>query len=275
MTLMVSKINCKSATSIKWILTIALILSTTTQYSIRVTAQTPKPIATKQLNPATRQRNKPVFVLPKLPAGLGTVSGRRTGMGSRDNCPNVATELTALVPLQKQQTDQSSLEIVGGLTTSERPTFWFNVPYTNDLPNLNAEFILKDSTDNDIYRTPIALPNKPRVISVSLPSTVALEIGKTYRWYLKVRCSQQQTARVPIYVDGSIKRVNLDFHVAQQLKAATNPQEKVTIYAANGIWFESITELAQLRLANLNDTSIVDDWQSLLQSVGLNNINIF
>ncbi len=271
MTLIVPQFNPKSAKSVKWILTIALILSSTTQYPIQVTAQTSKPVTTKQLNSSSRQRTKPVFVLPKTPAGLSTVSGRRTGMGSRDNCPDVATELTALVPLQKQQKDQSSSEVVGGVTTSERPTFWFYVPYTNDAPNLNAQFILKDSADNETYRKAIAFPSKPNVISVPLPSNVSLEIGKTYRWYLKVRCSQQ-TARVPIYVDGDIKRVNLDFNVAQQLKAATNSQQKATIYAANGIWFDSITELTQLHLANPNDASIAADWQSLLESVGLSNI---
>ncbi len=272
MTLIVPQFNRKPAKSVKWILTIALILSSTTQYPIQVTAQTPKPATTKYLNSSPQQLSKLVFVPPKAPAGSGTPGGRRTGMGSRDNCPAVATELTALVPLQKQQTDQSSLETVGGMTTSERPTFWFNVPYTNHSPNLNAEFILKDNADNDTYRTRIALPSKPSVISVPLPSTVTLKIGQTYRWYLKVRCSQQQTAKVPIYVEGDIKRVNLDFNVAQQLKAATNSQQKATIYAANGIWFDSITELARLRLANPNDASIAAVWQSLLQSVGLGNI---
>jgi hypothetical protein len=273
MTLIVPKNNRKLAKSVKWMLTIALIGSST-HYPIQVTAQTPKPPTLKQLNPA-QKRTRPVFRLPKVPTGLGTVSGRRTGMGSRDNCPNVETELTALVPLYKQQKGQSSLDIVGGVTTSERPTFWFNVPYTKDSPNLNAEFILKDSTDNDIYQTAIALPSKPGIISVALPSTVALEIGKTYRWYLKISCGQQLTAKVPIYVGGTIQRVNLDFYTEQQLKAATNSQEKVTIYAANGIWFDSITELAQLRLTNPHDASIVDDWHSLLQSVGLDKISTF
>jgi Domain of Unknown Function (DUF928) len=272
MTLIVPKINRKLAKSVKWMLTIALIGSSTTHYPIQVTAQTPKAATLKQLNPP-QKRTKPVFRLPKVPTGLGTVSGRRTGMGSRDNCPNVATELTALVPLYKQQKGQSSLEIVGGVTTSERPTFWFNVPYTKDSPNLNAEFLLTDSVGKEIHKTPITLPSKPGVISVSLPPTKTLEIGKTYRWYLKVRCSQQQTARVPIYVEGEIQRVNLDFHVAQQLNTATDCQQKATIYAANGIWFDSITELAQIRLANPNNVSIAADWQSLLQSVGLNNIN--
>ena len=37
---------------------------------------------------------------------------------------------------------------VWGLTTSERPMFWFYVPYTN----MSAEFVLQDSEENEIYK---------------------------------------------------------------------------------------------------------------------------
>lgn len=247
----------------KWMLIIALILSSTTQYPMQVIAQTQKPAPQKNTN-------RPKFIPPKLPPGAGTVSGRRTGMGSRDNCPAVTTELTALVPSVKAPTSKeantSVSEIVGGLTTSSRPTFWFYMPYTNNLSGANAQFSLQDSAGNEVYKNTIALPSQPGVIDITLPSNVAsLEIDKTYRWFLKVRCTQQQAASVPIYVEGDIQRVNLTPTIAQQLETAT-PQQKVTIYATNGIWFDSINILAQLRSSN------EADWQLLLQSVGLGNI---
>ena len=132
----------------KWILTIALILSSTTQAQLQVTAQTKQP---------QQSTSRPVFVWPKTPARLSPVSGRRAGMGSRDNCPAVANALTALIPLQEEQrvskqTDKSISGIVEGLTTSERPTFWFYIPYTKDL-TASAEFILQDSAGSDIYQT--------------------------------------------------------------------------------------------------------------------------
>ena len=267
----------------KWVLTIALILSSLTYYPAKVTAQTQQPATTKQPVQPTKggtspqqRTSRPVFVLPKTPARLSPVSGRRAGMGSRDNCPAVKTALTALVPLQEEhrvskQTDKPISGIVGGLTTSERPTFWFYVPYTQDL-TATTEFILQDSAGNDIYRNAIALPPKPSVIGVSLPSNASLQVGKTYRWYLKVRCNQQQTASVPIYVEGDIQRVNLDSRVMQQSEAAVDLQQKVAIYAANGIWFDSLTMLAQMRQKNPNDASLAWDWQSLLQSVNLDNV---
>ncbi|MBW4616631.1 MAG: DUF928 domain-containing protein [Desmonostoc vinosum HA7617-LM4] len=265
----------------KWMLTIALVLSGVTYYPAKVTAQTKQP-ATKQPVQPTKgktspqgRNSRPVFVLPKTPARLSPISGRRTGMGSRDNCPAVTTALTALVPLREEQklskTDKPISAIVGGLTTSQRPTFWFYVPYTQELTT-SAEFVLQDSAENDIYRNAIALPPKPGIISVSLPSNTSLQVGKTYHWYLKVPCNQQQTASVPIYVEGDIQRVNLDSRMMQQLETAVNPQQKVAIYAQEGIWFDSLTMLAQMRQNNPHDASVAEDWQSLLRSVNLDNV---
>lgn len=268
----------------KWILTTALILSSTTQYSAQVTDQTKQPVTNKQpaqpvKTPASSQQptSRPVFILPKAPASLSPVSGRRAGMGSRDNCPAVPTPLTALVPFQEEQKvveqkNKSIIGIVEGLTTSERPTFWFYIPYTKDLSNSSAEFSLQDSAENDVYRNAIALPSKPSVIGISLPSTAAsLEVDKTYRWYLKVHCNKEE-ASIPVYVEGDIKRINLDSRVIQQIKAANEPRQKIIIFAEKGIWFDALNMLAQIRISNYRDASVEEDWQSLLQSINLDNI---
>jgi hypothetical protein len=266
----------------KWMLTIALILSTVIYYPSKIIAQTKQPATTKQpAQPARtslqkRRTSGPVFVWPKTPKRLSPISGRRAGMGSRDNCPVVATALTALVPLREEQgeskqTNTSSAGIVEGLTTSERPTFWFYMPYTQN-SKASAEFSLQDSTGNDVYKGAVSLPTNSGVISISLPSNTSLQVGKIYRWYLKVRCDRQRTASVPIYVEGDIQRVNLDTRIMQELQAATDPQEKVAIYAEEGIWFDSLNMLAQLYLSNPKDASVAADWQSLLRSVNLDNI---
>lgn len=270
----------------KLTLMIFLTLSSIIQYSPQVIAQTKKPAVTKKQpaqpsqTPAPRkptQRKKPsrpVFVSPKTPNGLSRVSGRRTGMGSRNNCPAVSIPLTALAPLTRQQkvNQKPDIGVVGGLTTSERPTFWFYVPYTQDNRNLRAEFSLQDSTGEDIYRNKaIALPAKPGVIGVSLPDTVkSLEVNQSYRWYFKIRCNQQ-TASLPVYVEGEIQRINLDSGVTEELFAA-NPQQKIAIYAKEGIWFDALNMLAQLRQSS-QDASVKKDWQSLLQSANLDNIS--
>lgn len=249
----------------KWMFLTALILGSTIQCPMQAIAQTPKPAPTKSTP-------RPVFIPPPLPRNIGTVSGRRTGMGSRDSCSATSTELTALVPSQSapatKQTNTSQKEVVGGLTTSSRPTFWFYVPYTSSSAesSSHAQFTLRDTESNEVYRSKVALPTNPSVINITLPSNVALQVNKPYQWFFKVRCAEQQAASVPIYVEGSIQRVNLNPSIISQLETAT-PVQKAAIYAANGIWFDSINILAQLRSSN------EAEWQSLLQSIGLSNIS--
>lgn len=265
--------------SMKLMLIVTLSLSSAIQYPAQVTAQTQKPSTSKQptkkLNIRQRGTGRPVFVWSKTPSRLSAISGRGSGMGSRADCPNVKTPLTALVPFKERglatkQKDSSAPMDVWGLTTVERPTFLFYVPYIIDVANLSAEFVLQDAEENDVYRQAIALPSKPGVMSVSLPSNVApLQVNKTYRWYFKVHCNQQQTASYPVQVEGDIQRVNLQPNVAKQIAATTDPREKIAIYAASGIWYDPLNMLAQRRKANPNDVSLATDWQSLLQSIKL------
>ncbi|MEO0686794.1 MAG: DUF928 domain-containing protein, partial [Cyanobacteria bacterium J06649_11] len=220
--------------------------------------------------------SRPVYVPPKPPRGLTPVSGRRTGMGSRNNCPGVSIPLTALAPFQEKQQvgskeNKPSTGMVGGITTLERPSFLFYVPYTTqNLADSNAEFSLLDSKGNDVYRTETGLPLLPGVVAISLPNQVSLQLGQTYSWYFKVRCNNKKVS-LPIYVEGYIQRSNLDFRIAQRIKTAANPQQKITIYAKVGLWFDALNMLAQLRQSSPG-ISVEQDWQSLLQSVNLNDI---
>lgn len=261
----------------KIILTILLILSSIIQYAPKAIAQSRKPATTrkpvKQPSRKPRSRRKPsrrpVFVPPEPPRGLTPIPGRKTGMGSRDNCPAVSIPLTALAP-QTQQQNKSNTGIVGGITSLERPNFLFYVPYTQNVTGSSAEFSLLDSKGMDVHRQKAVLPAQPGIIKISLPNTVALKPGQDYHWYFKVRCSNKK-ASLPIYVAGYIQRNSLDSRIQQQLKTA-NAQQKVIIYAQEGIWFDALNNLAKLRQFSQNST-IEQDWQSLLQSVDLGNIS--
>ncbi len=270
-----------------WI--ISLILSSITQYPTQVTAQTQKVRINKQpvqptktgtspKKPTRRKKpsSRPVFVPPKAPSGLTPISGRRRGMGSRNNCPAVKMPLTALAPFQGQQvskkTNKSNIGIVGGLTSLERPSFWFYVPYTTqNLTKSTAEFSLQDSKGIDIHRIKTALPLKPSIIGISLPNTVSLKTGQNYRWYFKVRCNDR-TTDLAVYVEGYIQRINLNSRVTEQLNAARDPRQKSRIYGQKGIWFDALNILAQARQSS-QDASVKEDWQSLLQSVNLDRIS--
>ncbi len=213
-----------------------------------------------------RPSKKPlIFKTPPPPPNIGAPSQRKAG-GSR-GCMDVVQNtqlsekvLTALVP------EYSSSQLVLGLTTQVRPTFWFYVPYKSD--STYAKLVLEDENNQTIYKTP--LTGTPGVVSVSLPSTSApLKIGKQYRWYFNIYCKQDNQFLTS--VEGNVQLSALNPIVQSQLDKAT-PQQQVALYAANGIWYEALTALANLRHTYPQDTKLASDWVSLLESVGLQNI---
>ena len=53
--------------------------------------------------------------------------------------------------------------------------------------------------------------------------------------------------------------------LANSLKQAT-PVQQVALYAEQGMWHDALTNLAQLRLAQPQDASLLTQWTSLLNS---------
>ncbi|WP_066384227.1 MULTISPECIES: DUF928 domain-containing protein [unclassified Anabaena] len=218
-------------------------------------------------NSTVTHTQKVSFTPPPAPTSEPPPGGRVRGGAKRGSCPLVKPELTALVPFTQ---DAPTITNVWGLTTQEHPTLMFYLPYFGNV-NYPTEFVLQDQESNSIYQTAIALPAKPGVISVSLPTNISpLAINQRYRWFLTVYCDPEKQSP-PIYVEGVIKRVTLNPTTIQKLKTAT-PLQQVAIYIQNGVWHEAAVTLAQLRQQNPQDTTIQEQWQNLLTSIGLSDI---
>ncbi|MBW4564525.1 MAG: DUF928 domain-containing protein [Mojavia pulchra JT2-VF2] len=205
-----------------------------------------------------------IFNAPPPPPDI-KAPGNRTAGGKR-GCSVMSEQLatssdkrlTALVPVY----GSGNAELVFGLTTLSQPTFWFYVPYVT---TASAEFVLQNEAGQTVYKRPVSLSGKPGIITISLPSTAfSLEIGKRYHWYFDVYCSPQQP---PVYVDGWIKRVELNATVKNQLEKATLKQ-RAALYATNGIWYNYLTASSELRRLDPKR----NDWVKILQFIGLNNI---
>ena len=197
----------------------------------------------------------------------GNVPGRRRGGAKRGSCPETQSPLLALTAATEVETDTLPETYVGGTTTAERPTFWFDVPYAIT-GELTAEFVLQDSQGQDIYRVTSAelsaLSKTPGITSVSLPSEARLEMGTTYQWYFKVDCGSES----PLYVQGGIERVALSPAVTSQI-ATASPLEKAALYQENEIWYDAVSAIAPLYLAQPNNPSVNAVWTNLLQSLDL------
>jgi hypothetical protein len=231
----------------------------------------------------------PVQVAETLPTPPDRgAPGQRQGAATRTpgKCGPAKQPLTALVPITRRTWGEgqgSSAAIVSwksvlGSTVAERPTFWFYVPYTLT-PAHRLEFVLRDETGNDIYKTSFTQSGtSPTVVGVELPSTAApLEVGKMYNWSFLIECSPAEEVSVEevsveeVSVNGWVQRVPINALLERQLEQAT-PKEKIALYANNHIWHEALTSLAELRRQNPEDDKLKEDWVTLLQLIDLNAI---
>lgn len=216
-------------------------------------SSTAKTDSTKPVNALPRQERSRFNTLDFSDSGRPR---RRRGGGSRGSC--LATNklpLTALVP-----------DTGTGLTIAESPTFWFYVPYTLT-PNYSVEFVLKDNQNNTVYTNKVRGKGTPAgVLNLRLPSTVLLKADKDYNWYFLVYCDPQNQDKF-VYVNGLIRRVERPALEKQLVSLSWG--DRMIRYKAEGIWYEALTELAQSLSVSPQDAKIRQDWSSLLQSVGL------
>ncbi|NEP10509.1 MAG: DUF928 domain-containing protein [Symploca sp. SIO2C1] len=187
--------------------------------------------------------------------------GRRRGAGSREGYCSSNEKLIALIP-----------ETNFGLTVAERPTFWFYVPYQSY--KLEAEFLLEDNEGNKIDSQIVALNNTPGIIKITLPETLSpLEVERLYVWRLFMMCNPDNRLDDD-YVWGGFERVSMSFELKSQLKFKTK-RERLKIYAENGLWFDFLTTLAELREGNVEAQELDEDWVELWEQtqIGLEEIS--
>jgi Domain of Unknown Function (DUF928) len=207
--------------------------------------------------PAQTNANPPKRIVYTPPDRKGTPpAGNQTG--SRGNCPTTEIPLLAL----------------GGnsgytLTISESPTFWFYIPYTSDRAK-SGEFELQDESGKTVDQTPVSLPNAPKIVPLRLARS--LQPNRQYRWYLAIDCPSQPSldgVDSEGYVTGLVERILPTTELEDRLKTAQTPVERLQIYAQNGIWYDTLAQLAQLYL---EQPTWQATWKDFLENVGLDSI---
>ncbi len=186
-------------------------------------------------------------------------SGNRDGGASRGDCLGVQPgqpHITALMPTSNS-----------GTTVAPRPTFWFYVPYSPQEAT-SGEFVLLNRQWNVISQIPFRLPETPGLVRITIPATEPeLEINKWYHWFFKLFCEgEESSSSSPDLVRGWVQRIELSSALNDQLNAAS-PQEYL-VYANNGIWYDALAHLAELRLNNASDAALAD-WTKLLGAKGV------
>ena len=164
----------------------------------------------------------------------------------------VAQETKPLTALMSNRDNQTK-------TIAPNPTFFVYVPENNAK---TAEFVLQDDKGKEIALEEVPIGNKSGIFKISLPTSVILEMGKNYQWQFSLECeSFPKDGNVKL--SGEIERVELSAAARGQLEKAIEPLQQAQVYAANNIWQETLTVLANQRCSNPKE------WEELLNSVGL------
>jgi hypothetical protein len=195
-----------------------------------------------------------------------------TGGASRGGkvCPQDAKDLDPSLTLLKPANYQ-------GLTVAEHPTFFVYVPQTSAK---KALFVLKDESEDYYYQKTLPIPSKAGVVDFKLPADApALKLGKNYQWSVVLICGEAIRPDSPAVV-GQIRRIELNSTLSSQLKNLSS-LDRAALYGKNGIWYDTIATLAQLRrdsstqgIATIaptqpDDPTLAASWEELLKSVGL------
>ena len=155
-----------------------------------------------------------------------------------------------------------------GLTLTESPTFFAYVSHSST----QVEFILQanDQEGTEVYKTTFKV-DKPGIVEVSIPAIgnhqKTLEIGQRYQWSFSVVCDEKDLSG-NYFVYGIVQRIEPQETLKNDL-ANADPMARAIAYAKNGIWYETLATLAQMRRLAPDDSGFRAEWTQLLQSQGL------
>ena len=184
---------------------------------------------------------------PPPPSGNRRSGGGGLGV-SNQSCRATPHPLTALVPESSQ-----------GMTISDRPTFWFYVPYTAKEVSSGEFSLLSRDGRRYIYKATFDLPQTPGIVSIILPSSLnnALQVDEYYHWYLGLNCTQSTITRPDLVIDGWINRVSV------------LPEFSVDAEQGNEFSYDALTDAANQYLATPQNQQIKLSWTNLLSALGL------
>jgi hypothetical protein len=193
---------------------------------------------------------------PNNSAPKGVGAGASRGMNSSTAASDSAT-LTAVLP-----------ESFYGTTLSERPTVMVYVPASHAE---EAIFSIKDEAGNMHHQMTIPVAGKSGIIAVKLPNEApALAVGENYQWFLALKVDRKLSPSIP-YVSGWIQRIQKNTELATAMEQE-DALKRAEALGKNGVWYDCVATLAQLRAVKPNNLILSKKWEQLLSSVSLRKI---
>lgn len=221
--------------------------------------------------PAQAQALPPMSIQfnPETLRSPGRPGGRRRGGGSRGECTVGDVPLSAIAYSETKSSQSLGVDIVsesvGSFTTQAQPLLWFYMPRAMS-GETGAELIVKNERDELVYRGRLSGSTDGSGI-INVPMPIAMEPASAYHWFLALDCGESSSESV----DGWVVRQAVDPNSARLLTQAA-ALNRVALYTNYGYVQDALSELAMLRLADLDNREIAADWVGFLSGLGLEDL---
>jgi Domain of Unknown Function (DUF928) len=201
--------------------------------------------------------------------------GAPTTVGGASRGGSLCEEIAPLIPKDSEHQDKPYF----GLAVTDRPTFFSYFRGSPDYVGKEVIFYLDEynpQTDraSELYEAKLTLPDRAGTISVSLPESVKLEVGKVYKWSMQTICESSDTTTSTSIIDeyqgvsGWIELVDRSDALSRKLAMAKSASSRAKVYAEAGIWFDALDTLARERMT-ADSPALQASWQQLLQSIDI------
>jgi hypothetical protein len=161
-------------------------------------------------------------------------------------------------------------------TISSTPLISFYVPIVKDDEGRyidQAELVLTDEDNNEIYKERVILPSQAGIVSFQLPATVKLQQNTNYNWDFAVICDNNDRGS-DSYAQGRIRRLdgNTEANLINKLNSISKRFDlseddklikKMQAYIDAGVWNEALELAFELR------SSSPESWNYLLSFFGI------
>jgi hypothetical protein len=152
-----------------------------------------------------------------------------------------------------------------GQTVSDRPALLW---YVTGAKSVEVALV-EPGVAKPIFEQTVQI-RRPGIVQVDFPANApALAPNKEYRWSVSVVCNPKRRTQDVAYTQAYIKRLPVSPELQQRLTAAPSDQERGRIYADAGLWYDALAILAKANASDPANTSIREDFYSLLNQVNL------
>lgn len=197
-----------------------------------------------------------------------TTGGGRRGSPILGNCPKDKNVMKGIVPTTTKY----------WLTIKKQPHLFVYIPSTSA-----SAILVEIKDDQKVIQYESLIPinlDQGRILEINFPENeLSLKVNTNYKWSIRLLCnynSRLHTSNVESlkklynwrsepYFRGDIKRIE----TPSSLTNHTNEMPSFNLaqkYAKNGLWFETLTTLSELRKSQPNNSQLREAWQELLQS---------